>query len=324
MCWVPACVAAALLSTPAFAAPPAGRSYRVTFRAAAGCPSESAVVSDVVAHVHDDSRARGARVDLSIDTAAHGYVGTLVASDERGEEGARRIEGSTCIEVAHALAFLAGLAIDLGGRIEPAPTTPPPAKHVGAPSPARPAPAPKPVRSIDVALVVLEDARGGLGPGARTGADFGVDIGVQRGVLAPSVRVAGILAHSEVGRPASASAPEAAAGAELWLVGGRLEVCPFRFGVAAFAVRPCLGGELGVARGQGQISVDPRRVTELWASAETTVRAAWSATRSLFVELAGGPVFPVYRTRYYFQPDATLYSVPAVTARASLGIGVTF
>src|SRR5580704_15775799 len=101
MCWAPACVAVVLLATRAFAAPSEGRSYRVTYRAAGGCPGESAVVSDVVAHVHDDSRARGARVDLSIEAAARGYAGTLVASDEHGEEGSRRIEGRTCVEVAH-------------------------------------------------------------------------------------------------------------------------------------------------------------------------------------------------------------------------------
>jgi hypothetical protein len=65
-------------------------------------------------------------------------------------------------------------------------------------------------------------------------------------------------------------------------------------------------------------------VREPWITAELTLRAQWFFRRALFVELGGGPVVPVARARYYFEPDRTVYVVPWVTARAAMGLGVAF
>jgi hypothetical protein len=278
-------------------------------------------------------------VDLAIEARDGRYVGTLVAFDDRGEQGSRRIQGATCAEVAHALAFLAGLAIELGGHIEPEspppsppPPSPPPVRKVERVEPAAPprAHARKPPRSTDVSVVLLEGARGGFGPGPRTSGELGVEVGAARGVFAPSARVAGFVAKSEVWGPASGpsagtgSALRVEVGADLLVVGGRLEICPLRLGGESFVVRPCVGGEIGQVWGRGQIAVQPRRVTELWGAAEGTLRLSWFATPHFFVEASGGPVFPIVRTRYYFQPDETLYTVPVVTARGTFGFGIRF
>jgi hypothetical protein len=50
----------------------------------------------------------------------------------------------------------------------------------------------------------------------------------------------------------------------------------------------------------------------------------WYATKSFFAELGGGPVFPVIRAQYYFEPDQTVYAVPWLTAEAAGGIGLRF
>jgi hypothetical protein len=307
-----------LFPTSASAAKP-DRPFRVTYHAAPGCPAEAAIRADVAAHVHDDSRAAGARVDLGIEGAKGGYVGTLVAFDEHGEQGSRRIEGRTCSEVAQALAFLAGLAIELGGRIEPEPSPPPPPPPQPlSVAPPRTAPA-KPSPAIEVSTMLLEGARGGFGPGPRTSGELGVEVGAARGILAPSARLVGFVGESHL--ESVSSPPE---GADFWFVGGRLELCPLRFGNTDFAVRPCAGGEVGPVYGQGRIALHPRSVSELWSSAELTLRVQWFATKSFFAEAGGGPVFPIVRTRYYFEPAQTLFTVPMLTARGAIGFGVRF
>jgi hypothetical protein len=97
-----------------------------------------------------------------------------------------------------------------------------------------------------------------------------------------------------------------------------------RFGNAEVALRPCVGGELGTVDAQGHIAVQPRSAIETWGSVEATLRLQWLAARSFFAEASGGAVLPIERTRYYFEPDRTLYRVPWLTARAAVGIGVRF
>ena len=65
-------------------------------------------------------------------------------------------------------------------------------------------------------------------------------------------------------------------------------------------------------------------MTEPWASAEVTLRVQWIVTKWFFAELGFGPVLPVARTHYFFEPDRTLYSVPDVSGRAALGLGLIF
>jgi hypothetical protein len=150
----------------------------------------------------------------------------------------------------------------------------------------------------------------------RASGEVGVEVGASRGILAPSLRLAAFVGNGSLDGWGGSAA--------LWLAGGRLELCPMRFGNARFAVRPCLGTEVGVVHAQGQFAYAPRDATDPWISAEATLRVQWFATNSWFLELGGGPVLPLERTHYYFEPDRTLYSMPVVTARAALGIGVLF
>ncbi len=315
------CVCAVLgFSVPSRGAPREGRPFVLTYRAGAGCPGEPSFRADVAAHVHDTTHASGARVEVAIEAVAGTYEGTLVAFDEQGEEGSRRIAGKTCSEAAHALAFLAGLAIELGGRIEPNPSpllpaSPPPPAPPVPPAPVE-APVAKPARSIDVSLILLEGARGGFAPRPRTSIELGMEVAGARGILAPAVRAVGFLGGSRLESQEGS--------ADLTFIGGRLEFCPLRLGNAEIAVRPCIGGELGAVDARGQIAVQPRSVTELWGTAEATLRVQWFATKSFFAEASGGPVFPVAHTRYYFAPDDTLYVVPPLTARGAIGFGVRF
>jgi hypothetical protein len=288
--------------------------FVLTYEAPLGsCPADAVLRADVARHVYDESRAAGVRLNLAIEVDGPDYLGVLVAFDKSGTESSRRIRGKTCFDVAHALAFLAGLVIELGGHIEPDASPAPPRPPSPAPTAA---PVAAPSRAIDVSAVLLAGAQGGFGPPVRATGEAGVEIATRSGILAPSVRLSGFAGDAYLEGGGSS--------ATLWFVGGRLELCPWRFGSAKVVVRPCAGGELGRVQAHGQIAVEPRTAIELWASAEATLRVQWWATRSFFVELGGGPEFPLVRTRYYFEPDRTAYVVPSVTARGATGLGLQF
>jgi hypothetical protein len=307
-------VALILVVARARAEPGGGPPVVMTYEAPAGCPEEVAFRSDVASHVRAESHAPRVRVNITIEEQRTGYLGVLVAFDELGNESSRRIRGKTCVDVAHALAFLAGLVIELGGRIEtdtlPAPTA------YAPPVPPTPPPVVASPRAIDISAVVLAGTRGGFGPIVRISGEAGVEISARGGLLAPSVRASTFAGDSHLDGGVGSAA--------LWFVGGRVEICPYRFGNEHVALRACAGGELGGVHAQGQVASNPRTVTELWASAEATLRVQWFATNSWFIELSGGPEFPIVRTRYYFEPDRTLYVVPALTARAAVGLGLQF
>src|SRR6186713_656019 len=101
------------------AAVPAAAPYALAYRAVPGCPDEAALRADVAGHVHDAARASGVRIAIQIDAAARGFAGAIVTVDRFGNEDRRQLDAADCGELAHALAFMAGVAIDLGARERP-------------------------------------------------------------------------------------------------------------------------------------------------------------------------------------------------------------
>ncbi|HEY1536014.1 MAG TPA: hypothetical protein VGF76_18470 [Polyangiaceae bacterium] len=305
---------------PAAAAPNEPAPFELSYRAPAECPDDATFRADLAKHLRDTSRAAGTRLELAITEHDTGYHGVLVALDSSGHQGTRQIEGKTCAEVAQALAFLARMVIELGGLVDsevppaPAPPVPPP-KIILPNSHPQPA-ARKPLSGVQVSVVLLGGARGGFSPDLRPTGELGVDVGASPAVWSPSLRLVGFAGNSELGSLAGSAA--------LRFFGGRLELCPLHLGNTSLTVHACAGGELAAVDARGQIALEPKSVTKLWASAEATLRLQWFATRSFFAELGGGPVFPIVRTHYYFEPDRTLYIVPDVTARVALGFGLLF
>jgi hypothetical protein len=305
------------------AEPPQSSAYELSYRAPTTCPDDQAFRADVAKHVHDTSRAAGARVELTIEKLDDGYRGILIASDSSGAQGSRRIDGQTCAEVAHALAFFAGLVIELGGRVEsdlPSPaqsSIPPPVPPATSPPPEAPR-----VRAetrtlpLQLSALALADARGAFALAPRLSGEAGVELAVGAGMASPSLRLLGFAGKSDLDGSAGS--------ATLRFFGGRLELCPVRFGTAQLVVRPCLGSELGLVDARGQVAQQPRSRTTPWVSVEATLRLQWFVTRGFFAELGGGPVFPLVRTHYYFEPDRTLYTAPELSARVAMGLGLLF
>ena len=310
-----AAIVAALAPAPARAAAPAAP-YVVSFTGGDGCPREDDVRSDVAAHVHDASLTAGARVELRVTRAGDRFTGELVATDAGGNRGRRGIDGESCAEVAHALAFLAGMALELGGRLEaPAavPATPPPATPAAALRstawvPERAGPA--------LAGLAALGVRGGIAPGLRPAGEIGFELGALRGgSWAPALRVTAVMGQ---GRADGAAAP-----LDLLLAGGRLQFCPVRVGRGSFEARPCAAGELGAVRATSDgAAAGGGSDTFLWAAAEASLQVRWWATPELFVDVGGGALFPAVRTRYAAGPGEITYEVPAVTGRVVIGAGL--
>ncbi len=294
----------------------------LTYAAPADCPADDAFRRDVASRLHDESHIGNVRLDVVIEADDGRYRGIITALDDAAKESARRrIEGKSCTEVAHAMAFLAALALELNGHldpeVEPAPPPPQPIPEPGVQVP--PVVHPSQVASehgVRVSALLLGDARDGFGPGVYASGEAGVELAIGSGTFAPAARLVAFAGRGSLGSLAGS--------AWMWFGGGRLELCPIRIGGTTFFLRVCAGGELGAVHAQGEVPFEPRAATVPWVSAEATLRIQWFAARALFVELGGGPVLPLDRTRYYFEPDATLYRVPVVAARVAMGLGWQF
>ncbi len=296
----------------------------LTYAAPADCPTDDAFRRDVASRLHDDAQSANVRLDVAIEADDARFRGTITALDDGAKESARRqIEGESCTEVAHAMAFLAALALELNGHLDPdAEPTPPPSPAPLAQPPVQVPPVLPPshvasTRGVRVSALVLGDARDGFGPNVDASGEAGVELAaVGNGTVSPAARFVAFAGRGSLGSPAGS--------ARLWFGGGRLELCPIRIGGTPLTLRVCAGGELGAVHARGEVPFEPRAATVPWVTAEATLRLQWFATRALFVELGGGPVLPLDRTRYYFRPDTTLYQAPALGARLALGLGWQF
>ncbi len=311
---VPHLVGLLLWAAGAQADPPQNPSIALTYKAAAGCPDETEFRADASSHVRNEPLTSSVHLDVNIEQRDPGFVGTLLVLDVLGNQSSRRIYGRTCSDVAHALAFLTGLVVELGGLFGPkAPAEAP--SSLPAISP-QVAPVRVTSRSTETSFPLLVGLRGGFGPRPVLSIELGVEMGLLRGPLSPSGRLSLFGGESVLS--------DAEGSASLQFGGARLDVCPWRLGTRALALRFCAGAEIGAVRAEGWIAVTPRTVTELWSSGETTLRLQWLATKSFFVELDGGPEITFVRPRYYFEPHSVLYDVPWLTARGAGGVGFLF
>jgi hypothetical protein len=317
--WGGALVATATLGRPAGAEP----SYRLSYRAPEGCPSEQAFVDDVSAQVKDPSSGNGAQLAVVITEENHGYLGELVVTDRAGATDRLQLElerpEPSCGAVAHALAFKASIAVRYGGHFAPPPVTP-----LEAPAPSRPPPPPPPrpavkgPRAVVFALHTAGGILGGLGPRVRPVIELGASVGDGRTrLLSPwmslSVEGAAGLLQSPVGN------------VELWLIRGRAQASFLRLGGDVFFARPLVG----LAAGAVVASAPPeaeylKNATNPCISVELGLQVRWKVTRAFFVQAEAGPSLLVVGERYVLDgtPSTPLYTSPGVSGRAAVGLGV--
>jgi hypothetical protein len=286
----------------------------VVYRAeGAECPSEEVFRRDVLARVAADIEVRG-RYEIRIDREDETWAGTLSVNGDDGKVRSRMLRGATCARVEQALALLTAIAIELGGKLEDsepivAPATPivrratnPPVR----PPPLRLAPA----KTFAWAFALAVGARGALATSLRPALEAGATLEpVRRAVLRPTATLSFFLATSL----------QSAAGdqvAQLWLLGARLETCPVALETRHVILAGCVAFEAGsvvassyAARATPWLAVDPGLRSELAISSKS------------FLFLAASVLFPVFHTRYYFEPNETLFSTLAATGRMMIGVG---
>jgi hypothetical protein len=283
------------------------------------CPTEDLLRADIAAHVRSGARSSGVRIEIHIVAADGRFAGELLATDRLGSEDRQSVEGDNCAEIAHALAFRAGVAIELGEgpptsiAVSTAARTPP-----GTPSPALP-PSVRP-RAFWITGRIMAGIMGGLSNGPSPSGEVGVAIEDARPrVLAVAAEAALLVAENRIHGTGGS--------ADVSLVGGRLAVCPARISTPHVEIRPCAGLALAAVRVRATSLVNAPSVTQRWTATEATLAARWSLTERIFVDLEGGLVFPLVRPSYAFEfdpPGEALYTVPRVTAGAAGGVGFRF
>lgn len=292
--------------------------YALTYSAPEGCPSASEFSSEVAARVPDPSVARSAVLDAKLSAEDTAVIGELTVTSPSGVTGQRRVDGRTCDDVFRALVFIASVAINLGGHVDepsPAPApVPPPPPPARPPPPPPPPPAPPPPRALDLSLDIAAGFVTALAPAPRPTGEIGVAIGdPARRIVAPWGRLSFGAAWSQV---------ELLEGtAELWLLHGRVEACPFLFAISTVSVRPCGAFEIGPLFARGLDIDQARSETSLWMAPSALLRIEWAPSPHFFVEAEGGAAFPLQRARYVFGQDTTVHTLPVALARATLGAG---
>lgn len=307
-------VSAMVLGLALFAAPPTGSgAYLLTYRAPEGCPTEAQMRAAVTAHVRNGTRPSGVRIEIEIATLDGRFRGDLLATDRFGSENRQSVDGATCGEIARALAFLAGLAIELGERreVDLVATGAPPAAQPAGPPP----------HAFRLAGRILAGVTGGLADAPSLMGEVGVAVeDVRPRVFAPALEGALLIAgDSQIVGPRGS--------AQLSLLGGRLAACPVRLSRSKAELRPCAGAAFGQVWARATSLTNAPTVTEPWLSAEVTLALRWFFTSQILAEVEGGAVFPLVRPSYSFefQPaDQPLFTVPRVTGRIAAGVGFRF
>jgi hypothetical protein len=316
LAWLAAASPAPPMPAPSPLPPPGVALYALRYRTTAGCPTEDQMRADVSAHLRRGIRPSGVEIEIQLAGTAGRFTGQLLATDRFGAEDRQSLSGADCPEIARALAFLAGLAVELGERRQADLVS-------GAPpaSPSSPPLPPSPPHAFRIGGRILAGVTGGLADGPSLLGEVGIAVEDTRPRLFAPAFVGALLVAGENqidGRRGSA---------ELSLLGGRVAGCPVRLSKSKAELRPCVGLTFGEVRGQATSLPNSPTVTEPWLSAEATLAVRWFLTSRILAEVEGGAVFPIERPAYAFafQPaDQPLYTVPRVTERIAAGVGFRF
>lgn len=307
-----------------------GPAFRVSsYEAPEGtCPDRDAFVAEILARTRrprlaDDETSPAIDVRVVLEAEPERASGRLDLREPDGTSETRAVTSRTCAEVARALALVTALLLDPDARTEPEPLPepepepppPPPVRPPPRPAPRRPPPPPPPP------------------PPSPWQASAGAEAGIHGGIGPAAAPVAGVFAEIERGARARLSFQAARTASDLpndaahtyeW-VGATARVCPVHLALPGhLRVAPCGAFEIAAHRATTQRVKSPTTNLELWLAPAALASVEWTIRPDVAVELQGGALFPLRRTRFFLAPSTTLFEVPAAAGTATLGVRLRF
>jgi hypothetical protein len=325
-----------------------GETIRLDYAAVGDCPGIQAFEASVRsrtarARFVDEGQSRTFHV--SIHDGSH-PAGQLVVHRGDAIEGARSVTGSSCAQVADAMALVVALAIDPAALAGAAPAPPSPATSSSAEpspadtSPAAPAPA-TPLPPPAAAPTAIEpespgtparieerphtlfigadaDVTGGVAPSALVSVEPIVGWRLpSRGLLAPSFRASFLRTSS------SAVETDGGSTSFTWTA-GRVDACVLSWPPGPAHLLACARLEGGVLDATSSGVPGAHTEERAWFAAGPVARAEWAVLGALFVEAGVAPMVRLTSYRFRLLPDDTIYQVPPVGLEAEAGLGVHF
>jgi hypothetical protein len=328
----------------------ASEPLRVDYRREGACPDGDAFFGAVRARTEKARPATSGEaartLKVTVAEEARGSRGTLaiVAADGASSTSVREVRAATCDDVVSALALVAALAIDPEARTTPvalapapapsassappsdagAPDAAPPSSASTAPSASSPPSAPAPPSPPPTPRSTPPESP----PGKPISLGFEVGLGAEGSTVlatrpAFSVLVGLDLARDSLFSPAftlrasrslAGTAATSAGSASFVFSSVALEPCPLRVRLTeGVALLPCARIAVGYVDAAGSGITTPANATRLWGDVGAHARLNLAIGRFLSLDLHGGARVPLSRDRYYVEPDATVYEIPAVT-----------
>lgn len=326
------------LATPAQAEEPkpAPRPPAIWYRASQQCPSDAEFMTKLAGNAVPPRLAEaGDHIDFLVTLVDSGTetVGRLERQTRAGTVAIRELRDASCERVAE------GLALSLGLALEPGQPVPAEASDVAVAVPAGDAAAPSTpsVAPLQTSARVAPAAK--ATPASPAGESTRrIAIGIAGGVLfglSPRPMARGQLfvdldplwarlSHKLSARlgvvGAQGSADTRVGSVRSEVVGGYVEGCPWRVGIARLSLRPCLGFELG-ASGATHEGGSGFSDHTLWATPGAALRASALLPYRLGLEAGAGVQFPLARTEV-FAGSASLYRAEIMLFQATLGLSV--
>jgi hypothetical protein len=320
------------------------------------CPSAASFVAQIEQRT---TRARLAapgenarRFFVRLEQRTQGFGGGLVLASDGSS---REVIGTSCDEVASALALIVALAIDPQASTAPVPTPVPlpgppssappvvPFAPIGPPTPrwtdpwpAQPPPrvdrGPGPWPPLAQPLPAVPQDAGsrnwtgalGAGGGALSGFAPGASllIGIhgelrleRPGLLAPAFRLGARFAPSNQEDTAIGTAT-------FRLFAGEVSACPIRLEADRFRLFPCAGLELGGLVVEASSERGPQTSVRPWMAAGLAARGQLALVEPLRLEAQLGAAVPFVQDEFVFEPDETVHATPPLSGSGLVGVVV--
>jgi hypothetical protein len=268
-------------------------------------------------------------------------VGRLERQTDRGTVAIRELRDATCERVADGLALSLGLALDpKQPSVAPEANVPGPSNLEPAEAPVAPVesaapPSAAPAATVPAAVVAVPAPAPSEQPAKvknRRAWWLGLNAGLLSGPATRPMPRATAFVDLERALPSVANnlglrlATVGALGSsktelgtvQRWVLGGRVEVSPWRLGAGRIALRPCLAFELGLS---GASSSQASGVNDQspWAAPGAGVRLSVGLLPHVRLEVGGEVLLPLLRERI-FAGSRPLYQDAILAFNGSFGV----